>query len=102
NRNLLGYGFAHGSRLVHCGIRSTTSIHLKRSWSEAAHDELAVTISCTVQVTLLGRSQIVTRNYYPVRVRVSVQVHEHRFPKRRFDGEVSGRFVGRVPVSHCR
>src|SRR5438105_11933911 len=77
-------------------------IHLKWRWSEAAHDELAVTISRTVRVTLLGRSQIVTRNYYPVRVWVSVQVHELRFPKRRSYGVVSGRFIGRIPVSHCR
>src|SRR5437588_3979381 len=77
-------------------------IHLKWRWSETAHDELAVTIGRAVQVTLLGRSQIVARNYYPVRVWVSVEVHELRFFERRFDGVVSGRFVGWIPIGHCR
>src|SRR5438552_1284407 len=77
-------------------------IHLKWSWSETAHDEVAVAVSRTVQVTLLGRSQIVTRNYNPVRVWVGIEVHELRFFECRFYGVVSGRFVGRIPVSHRR
>ncbi len=78
------------------------AIHLKWSWSETAHDEFAVTISRTVQVTLLGRSQIITRNHHSVRVWMSIQVHELRFLECRSYGVVARRFVGRVPVRDGR
>src|SRR6185436_5602944 len=59
NRNLLGYGFALAGRLVHRRIRSATwSIQLKRGWSKTANHAVAVTISRTIQVALVVRSQI--------------------------------------------
>src|SRR5439155_17555163 len=75
-------------------------IHLKWRWSETAHDEVAVTISGTVQVTLLICSQIIARDHDPVRMWVRVEVHELWFAERRFDSVVAGGLVRRVPVSH--
>src|SRR5215472_61272 len=102
NRDLLGYGFSGAGGLIHRRARRTAPVHLERKGSESAYDEIPVAIRCTVEVALLGSSQLVAGDHDAVRVRMAVQVHVFRLLERRLDRVVAGRFVGGVPIGHRR